>query len=95
MRVRIPPVASVGTAIKLFYSFPLFSSTNIKELFGCSDSTAWKLKQKAFEHQKKNGVPVYNALLVDTQSAFESWGLDISTLETMYKKQIEYGLEVN
>ena len=85
--VRIPPITSPETAIKVYYLHPDLGNKEITELFGkCSSATITRLKGKARDKMLELGTPVWNANRVNTQVAYEAWGLDINDLEFRYKK---------
>ena len=85
--VRIPQVTSLETAIRLYYERTELSNTDIRELFGnLGHSTVTRLKQKARELMQERGTPVWNAQRVNTEVAFEAWGLDIKRFEYCLKK---------
>lgn len=78
---RIPQIANLETAIRLYYERVELSSKDIESIFGCSITTVTKLKCLAHEQMDKDDVPNWNARNVNTEAAFKAWGLDIGTLE--------------
>jgi len=85
--VRIPQITSVSIALRLFYARTALSNKDIKMLFGeHSSSTINGLKDLARQRMVEDKVPVWNAQLVNTESAYKAWGLDISNLEWRYAK---------
>lgn len=85
--VRIPPITSLKTAIKLFYSRTELGNADIEELFGKhSSSTIARIKRKARQRMIEQGTPVWNANRINTKVSYEAWGLDIADLEYRYKK---------
>lgn len=87
VRVRIPQIVSLETAIRLYYSRIELSSKDVHEIFGdIADGTVAKLKNKARELMSERETPIWNARNVNTAVAFEAWGLEISDLERRYKK---------
>lgn len=87
IHVRIPQPQSLETAIRIFYEKTEIGSAEIRELFGIrSSATTAKLKRLARAQMAEDSVPVWNAQKVNTKSAFVAWGLDISDLETRFKK---------
>lgn len=91
--VRIPQITSLKTAIDIYYKHNELSSKEIVELFGnkCY-TTIQKLKNKARAEAEAEGKPIFNAANVNTQAAYQAWGLDINDLETRYKKLKELDL---
>lgn len=87
VRVRIPQITDIETAIKLYYERIELSSSDIVKLFGkIGASTVVKLKRKAREVMTEENTPIWNAQNVNTEAAFKAWGLDIADLEHRYKK---------
>lgn len=87
IRVRIPQITSVETALQLYYNRIELSGADIKELFGeISNCTIAKLKNKARELMNERSTPIWNAQNVNTEVAFEAWGLNIENLERRYSK---------
>ena len=82
IRVRIPQLVDVRKAVEMYYSRLDLSNADIKELFGeLSRATIAKLKAKAEEQRKEDGVAVWSANRFVTMSAYKAWGLEISDLE--------------
>ncbi len=87
VRVRIPQITDIETAIRLYYERIELSNADIRELFGdLSPATISKLKKKAREIMSRENIPEWSAQNVNTEAAFKAWGLDISDLERRYKK---------
>lgn len=85
--VRIPPITSLKTAIELYYSRTELGNADIEELFGKhSTATVSRLKRKARQKMAELNIPSWNGNRVNTEAAFESWGLNITDLERRYKK---------
>ena len=86
-RVRIPQVADLGVAIKLYYKRIELSNADIETLFGKhSSSTVAKLKKIAQDKMVEKNIMPLNALCVNTAAAYEAWGLDIDDLEHRFQK---------
>lgn len=68
--MRVPNVASVETAVLMYYEKISLSTEDVRKLFGCSPTTAYKLKQMC-------GGGRY----IKTDDAYDKWGFDISDLE--------------
>ncbi len=87
IRVRIPQITSIETALRLYYERIELSSSDIKELFGkVSDCTVAKLKNRAREIMREENTPVWNARNVNTEAAYKAWGLEIESLERRFAK---------
>lgn len=85
-KVGVPQISSLETAIRLYYERVELSSKDIKELFGCSASTATGLKQAALEQMEKEDLPRWSQHNVNTEAAYRAWGLEIATLERNLRK---------
>lgn len=85
--VRVPQLVSIEQAVSTFYERSELSSSDIKLLFGISaNSTVSKLKNLARTQMAKDNTVVFDGRNVNTQSAYVSWGLDITDLEERLKK---------
>lgn len=86
VRVHIPKIADIPTALRVFYTYPELNNAEIKELFpsACSTTIA-KLKKKAFERMREKGVLAWGTYSVNTKAAFEAWGLDAEDLKERYE----------
>jgi hypothetical protein len=94
-KVRVPGVRDIATAIRMYYEKHELTSSDIVELFGVCMVTAKRLKDMARDLMGERDVPNWNALAVNTDCAFEAWGLDIDDLERRYKKLLKYGMVGN
>lgn len=87
INVRIPQISSLETAIRLYYDKLELSNKDIMALFGkMSSSTMAKLKRAANALIQERDTPIWNAQRVNTEVAYEAWGLDIKKLEYRYNK---------
>ena len=84
--VRVPQIQDIETAIRLYYERIELSNSDIAALFGCSRATAIKLKRLGKEQMDADEIPNWNALHVNTRSAFKAWGMDIADLEQRLKR---------
>lgn len=91
--VRIPPIVSLETAIRMYYEKIALGNRDILELFGdISSATISRLKKKAREQMAIDGVQSWTGYGVSTTSAFRAWNLDIVDLEKRYAKLRELSL---
>lgn len=94
MRCR---VTNIETAVRIYYQYPELSSKEIKELFGknLSSSTLSKYKNMAKVIQAKRNIYTVGMSTVNTESAYEAWGLDITNLENRLKKlrELHYDMQ--
>ncbi len=81
-RIRIPQIKDIAAAIRIYYSRLELENDDIRELFpGVSNSKIANLKKPVLENMNKNGILRYGYHSINTQAAFEVWGLDIKDLE--------------
>lgn len=80
----------ISQAVSIYYSKLEIGTTDIKNLFSCSKSTALKLKNEVFEEMAKRGKRCFVPHHVGTKIAFEVWGFDIVELEKMLRKIKQY-----
>ncbi len=87
---------NIERAIHIYYTCTEIGSPEIKEIFGCSDSSVRKLKAQARELMVKKNASVWFGKNVNTKCAFEAWNLEISDLERRYTKLTKlFGCEHN
>lgn len=85
--VRVPQIQNLETAIRIYYERIELRNADIREIFGgiCND-TVCSLKRVAKDKMKENDIPSWDAKAVNTEAAFEAWGLDIADLEKRLNK---------
>lgn len=82
IKVRIPEITGIDTAIRLFYEKIELTNSDIIKLFGKhSNSTITRLKKKAREQMAADNVTVWNDLRINTASAYKAWGINVKDLE--------------
>ena len=92
--VRIPQITSLETAVRLYYERIELSNADIRELFGkLAPATIKSLKNKALAIMTERNTPVWNAQRVNTEIAYEAWGLNITDLEHRLKKLKAMGVQ--
>lgn len=90
IRVRIPQLKSVESAVRIYYEKSELTNADVKELFDVhSSATITKLKNLARERMTEENIPIWNAQNVNTKAAYSAWGLQIDDLEFRLKKLIE------
>ncbi len=94
---NIPQIADLGIAVRMYYEKRMLSSKDILTLFGGkhSGATITRLKKMAEEKMICDNVCFWNARMVDTETAFKAWGLDIANMEHRYAKLKKYGFVAN
>lgn len=80
-------VKDIATAVDLYYTYPELGTAEVCLLFGCSKSSAARLKTKARDIQSKKEIITFSSANVNTKCAYEAWGIDIADLE---KRLIRY-----
>ena len=89
-------VKDIGVAVRLFYERFELSNKDIKELFGVTGSnTVTRLKNQALQLMAEKGRQPWSKECVNTECAYEAWGLDITELEKRYAKLKKYFGEKN
>lgn len=91
---NIPKIASVKTAVTIFYTNNELGNSEIRELFNCSSTKAQQLKNYAQECVRKTGQMPRCKSHVSTDPAFKAWGLEIEKLEAKLKKAEKLGIAV-
>lgn len=93
IRVRVPQVADVDTAIRLYYSKTEIGNADIRQLFGnLGQARISKLKQLVISEMRERDTVRYNALCVNTEVAYDVWGINIDRLTAGRKKLQQLGL---
>ena len=82
-----PKLRSVEGAIRIYYENLELSNKEIRELFvsrsgeNLSSATLTKLKRAVLDEATKRGMLMWEKGCVNTELAYEVWGLDIKNLE--------------
>lgn len=93
--VNVPAVADLETALQLYYTRNELSTADICLLFGCSPTTARRLKKRGREQMAKENTPTWNPNCVNTEAAFRSWGLDVAKIKRNLEQLRKLNLAVN
>ena len=89
MSVRIPKISSIETALFIYNENITLGNAEISKLFAIKSRAAiGNLKRIAFELMEERGVPAVNPTLVDTNTAYDAWGLDVKEMDKKHKKLI-------
>jgi len=84
---HIPPITSVEHSVWLYYAKNELGNAEIRGLFGDrADATICRLKELAREVQRERDVKTWQTYTVNTECAYEAWGLDVEDLEKRAKK---------
>ncbi len=91
--MKVKPITSIDTALRIYYTYPEIGSKEIKELFGVKDNnTVSRYKKAVQEVQTERGVLTSQMYTVNTEVAYDVWGIDVPGLEKRRKKLKELGL---
>ena len=74
-------IQDIPTAVEIYHRHPELGTPEVKKLFGCSSSSATRLKAEVRKQQKEKGILSHSDTLVNTKLAFEVWGFNIAELE--------------
>lgn len=85
-KITIPPLPDIALAVEMFYSKNDLCRKDICRLFGCGTTKAQALKRIAQERMLERGIMMRHSQYVQTDAAYESWGIDIERLEMRLKK---------
>lgn len=75
------------TIMDIWLNRPVLSNSDIMRLFGCRNSAALRLKKEVQKLMEQKGLDSYTAYTVDTATAFETWHIDIKSVEKRYLKK--------
>ena len=93
MSIRVPVIVSVERAVWIYNNCPYMGNNEIEQLFGkMSSQKRVKMKNIVFDEMDERGMTRYNNTTVNTDVAFEVWGLNIADLEKRYSKLRKYGM---
>lgn len=95
IRVRVPQVKNARIALSVYYSKSEIGNADIKMLFGdMGNGRIGRLKQLALEAMHERGTVHYNAQYVNTEVAYDVWGIDIKRLERGIERLNKLNIEV-
>lgn len=91
--MKVKPFVSINEAIRIYYTYPELGNKEIKELFGnLANSTISHYKKEVREMQSEKGIKTSQKNAVNTEVAYEVWGIDVADLERRRKKLKELGI---
>ena len=91
--VRIPQLVDLREAIRIYYTKRELRNADIRALFGeIGTARLSKLKDLARDAMRESNVPTLDDMAVNTDCAFQVWGIDITTLEKNFSKLKKLGL---
>ncbi len=91
--MRTRAITNIDTALRIYYEKDELDNKDIKELFnGLSDSKAISMKKEVLKEMAERKIPQFRRHTVNTDVAYELWGIDIARLERNRAKLIKLGL---
>ena len=85
--MKIKQIADIETAIRIYYQYPEIDNNQIRDLFGkISSSTAARYKKAVRDEQINRNVKTMCVDTVNTDVAYDVWGIDVTDLERRLKK---------
>ena len=91
--LRVKQIQGIDTALRIYYNYPEIGNAEIRELFGnLASSTIARYKKAVWEKQMEDGVKTMCLHTINTEKAYEVWGIDIESLERRRKKLQKLGL---
>ena len=83
--MNVPQVQDHAHALKVYREQTEIGTSDIMAIFGVSETTARRLKKAAQERMAEKKVQSFNAYMVNVETAFETWGIDVRKLERAVK----------
>ena len=91
--MKIKQIVDIETAIRIYYQYPEIDNNQMRELFGSiSSSTAARYKKAVKDEQINRDVKTMCIDAVNTEVAYDVWGIDVVDLERRLKKLKSLGL---
>lgn len=91
---RTVMIKNIDTALRIYYTYPELTSKEINELFGkLAPSTITRYKSIVKTEQRKREVRTNMSNSINTQVAYDVWGIDVNDLEKRRSKLIKLGLQ--
>ena len=91
--MKVRKIADIDTELYIYYRYPEIGNKEIKELFGgLGSATLTKYKKAVQEEQIKQNVKTSQLYTINTEMAYEVWGIDVAELEKRRDKLKKLGL---
>lgn len=91
--MKVKRITDIDTALYIYYLYPEIGNKEIKELFGGLGSAALTKYKKAVQgEQIKQNVKTSQLYTINTEVAYEVWGIDVAELEKRRDKLKKLGL---
>lgn len=80
--MKVKQIKDIETALKIYYMYPEIGNTEIRELFGSiGNSTISNYKKAVKEEQVRRDKLTAHINTIDTETAYDVWGIDVEDLE--------------
>ena len=91
--MKVKPIVDIETALRIYYEHSEIDNNQIRELFGnIGSATQAKYKKAVKEEQATRGIKTMQMNAVNTEIAYDVWGIDVEDLEKRHKKLKSLGL---
>ena len=91
--MRKRAIADIDTALRLYYEKDELDNKDITTLFnGIAPSTVCSMKKEVLAKMDEKKIPRFRYHTVNTEVAYEVWGIDVENLEKRRAKLIKLGL---
>lgn len=90
--ITVPRVAGIRTAVEIYYQYNDLRTQDVQRLFGCSSTKARQLKKPVLAVMRERNIMMRTENCVDTETAYEVWGIDIKSLERKMERAEKLGL---
>lgn len=77
--------------LKVYYQNQEIGNADIREMFNVSGSKASLMKTEVMKKQAEKGIRFFNSCLINTDFAFEYWGLNVADMERRITKLRKLG----
>ncbi len=83
--------ANMEKCLRVFYENQEIGNADIREMFNVSNSKASLMKTEVMKKQAERGIRFFNPRLINTDFAFEYWGLNVADMERRITKLRKLG----
>ncbi len=91
--MKVKPFVSINEAIRIYYTYPELGNKEIRALFGnLANSTISNYKKEVREVQIERNIKTSQKNTVNTEIAYEVWGINVKDLEIRREKLKKLGL---
>lgn len=78
--------------LRFYYELHELGNKEVMEMFNIGPSKAGQMKRDAQVEQRKRNVMFFNPVCVNTEVAFDVWGIDIADVEKRVAKLKKLGM---